>query len=63
MTWITTAISDSDEESKSHQAILLKLARAFGSGVIGKEILREYLRETLICITGEPRRYLRLWTT
>jgi hypothetical protein len=63
MTWITTTISDSDKELKSHQAILLESARAFRSRVIRKEILREYLRETLIYITGELRRYLRLWTT
>jgi hypothetical protein len=65
VTWITIAISDSDvlEGSRLHLAILLGLALALESGETGKEILRGYLRETLICIIGELRRYLRLWTT
>jgi hypothetical protein len=60
--WISTAISDSDvlEESRLHLAILLGLALALESRETGKEILRGYLRETLICITRELRRYLRL---
>jgi hypothetical protein len=65
VTWITTAISDSDvlEESRLHLAILLRLALALESGETGKEILREYLRETLICIIKEVRRSSRLWIT
>jgi hypothetical protein len=62
VTWITTAISGSDvlEESRLHLAILLGLTLALESGETGKEILRGYLRQTLICITRELRRYLRL---
>jgi hypothetical protein len=62
VTWITIAISDSDvlEGLRLHLAILLELALALESGETRKEILRGYLRETLICITGELRRYLRL---
>jgi hypothetical protein len=62
VTWITTAISDSDvlEELGLHLAILLRSALALESRETGKEILRGYLRETLICITRELRRYLRL---
>src|SRR5437016_8744795 len=51
------------EESKSHLAILSRLALALGSGETGKETLREYLKETLVYIRLEVRRSLRLWTT
>jgi hypothetical protein len=62
VTWITTVISNSDvlEELRLHLAILLGLALALESRETGKEILRGYLRETLICITRDLRRYLRL---
>ena len=48
------------KESKLHLAILLRLALALESRETRKEILREYLRETLIYITREVRRSLRL---
>jgi len=51
------------KESKSHLAILSRLALALGSGETGKETLREYLRETLAYIRLEVRRFSRLWTT
>jgi hypothetical protein len=62
VTWITTVISNSDvlEELRLHLAILLGLTLALESRETRKEILRGYLRETLICIIRELRRYLRL---
>ena len=51
------------KESKSHLAILLRLALALGSGETRKKTLREYLKETLVCTKLEVKRSLRLWTT
>ena len=65
VTQITTTISDSNvlKGLRLHLAILLGLALALESRETRREILRGYLRETLIYIIGELRRYLRLQTT
>ena len=60
---LLTCENATTKESKSHLAILLRLALALGSRETRKETLREYLRETLAYIRLEVRRSLKLWIT
>src|SRR5204862_4508432 len=60
---IATKDDASQKASRLYQAILSELARAFENGGTGKKTLKEFLKETLLPIGPEPRRFSRPWTT